>query len=246
MTPVHHAEFRHPTLVEVYDAECPWSRDDDFFCSVVDETPGARVLDLGCGTGRLAIGLAARGHRVTGVDPAAASLDAARVKPGAGAVTWMLGSTELLSEDAFDVAVMTSHVAQFFDGAGFARALADLHRALVPGGRLVFDTRDPDDRRWERWNPVESRHLVTLPDSRAVLVWSEVTSAALPDVAFTQHYELPDGSELTSDATLAFRPEREVRKALATAGFTVEHVYGGWARQPVGHEDGELLVVARA
>ena len=57
---------------------------------------------------------------------------------------------------------------------------------------------------------------------------------------------LPDGSELTSDATLAFRPEREVRKALATAGFTVEHVYGGWARQPVGHEDGELLVVARA
>ena len=158
----------------------------------------------------------------------------------------MLGSTEVLAEHAFDVAVMTSHVAQFFDRDGLARALADLHRALVPGGRLVFDTRDPDDRRWERWNPVESRHVVTLPDGRAVLVWNQVTSVALPEVAFTLHYELADGSELTSDATLAFRPEREVRETLAAAGFTVEHVYGGWERQPVGHEDGELLFVARA
>ena len=40
----------------------------------------------------------------------------------------MLGSTEVLPEHAFDVAVMTSHVAQFFDRDGFARALADLHR----------------------------------------------------------------------------------------------------------------------
>lgn len=99
----------------------------------------------------------------------------------------MPGSTEVLPEHAFDVAVMTSQVAQPFDGVGLSRALADLHRALVPGGRLVFDTRDPDDRRWERWNPVESRHLVTPPDGRAVLVWSEVTSAVLPEVAFTRH-----------------------------------------------------------
>ena len=243
---MHHAEFRNPTLVEVYDAECSWSRDDDFFCSVVDATPGARVLDLGCGTGRLALGLSARGHRVTGVDPAEASLTAARAKPGAGTVTWVLGSTEVLPEHSFDVAVMTSHVAQFFDTDGFPRALADLRHALVPGGRLVFDTRDPDDRRWERWNPDESRHLVTLPDGRAVLVWHEVTSVELPDVAFTLHYELPDGSELTSDATLTFRSEQQVREALASAGFTVDHVYGGWERQPVGHEDGELLFVARA
>ncbi len=243
---MRNAEFHHPTLVEVYDAECPWSRDDDYFCSILDETPGSRVLDLGCGTGRLALGLADRGHRVTGVDPAEASLAAARAKPGAEHVTWVLGSTEVLRTDAFDAAVMTSHVAQFFDADGFGRALADLHRALVPGGRLAFDSRDPDDRRWERWNPLESRRTVTLPDGRVVRVWNEVTSVDLPEVSFTLHYSLPGGTGLTSDATLAFRSERAVRDAVEAAGFTVEHVYGGWQRQPVGHGDGELLVVARA
>lgn len=64
---VRNAEFRHSRLVEVYDAECPWSREDDFFVSVVDERPRSQVVDLGCGTGRLALGLAHAGPAVTGV-----------------------------------------------------------------------------------------------------------------------------------------------------------------------------------
>jgi len=88
---VRHAEFRDPRLVEVYDAECPWSRDDVFFLSIADRSPAVRVVDLGCGTGRLAIGMSAAGHTVTGVDPARASLDAARMKPGADRITWIEG-----------------------------------------------------------------------------------------------------------------------------------------------------------
>lgn len=42
---VHHGEFRDPCLVEVYDAECVWSGDDEFFAAMVDETPGASVAD---------------------------------------------------------------------------------------------------------------------------------------------------------------------------------------------------------
>src|SRR4051794_34607390 len=150
---MRHAEFEDPRLVAVYDATCPWSRDDDFFVAVVEEGgPALRVLDLGCGTGRLAIGLAARGHKVTGVDPARASLDAARAKPGAELVTWIGGMSRALPGASFDVAVMTSHVAQFFVAdVEWARVLADVHRALVPGGRLTFDARDPADRGWERW-----------------------------------------------------------------------------------------------
>ncbi|WP_086831693.1 class I SAM-dependent methyltransferase [Streptomyces sp. NRRL B-24572] len=145
-----HAEFRDPLLVAVHDAECPRTHEDDFFLRVVGEVPRRRVLDLGCGTGRLALGLAAAGHVVTGVDPARASLQAARAKPGSERVTWVEGTSADLPDAAFDVAVMTSHVAQFFvTDEEFDRALTDLRRALVAGGRLVFDTRDPEARRWE-------------------------------------------------------------------------------------------------
>src|SRR6185312_15593777 len=100
---MRHAEFNHPALVQVYDAMFGWSRDDDFFMSVVNAAPAASVLDLGCGTGRLTLAMAAAGHTVTGVDPASASLDAARAKPGANRVTWIQGSTEVLPSGAFDV-----------------------------------------------------------------------------------------------------------------------------------------------
>jgi 2-polyprenyl-3-methyl-5-hydroxy-6-metoxy-1,4-benzoquinol methylase len=145
------AEFNDTRLTVVYDAMFGWSRDDDFFMSVVGEAPAARVLDLGCGTGRLALARAAAGHAVTGVDPARASLDAARAKPGAGQVTWIEGTSPVLPGASFDVAVMTSHVVQFF----------------------------VTDQEWD-------------------------------------------------------------------AGFTIEQIYGGWNREPIGAPDGEFLVIARA
>jgi hypothetical protein len=44
---VRDAEFNDPRLVEVHDAESPWARDDQYFFALVDETPQARVLDVG-------------------------------------------------------------------------------------------------------------------------------------------------------------------------------------------------------
>ncbi|MEV0325357.1 class I SAM-dependent methyltransferase [Micromonospora echinospora] len=244
---MRHGEFEDPRLVAVYDAECRWGPDDDFFLGVVNETPQARVLDLGCGTGRLTLALASAGHRVTGVDPARASLDAARAKPGADRVTWIEGTAALLPDRSFDVAVMTSHVAQFFTtDEAWDGLLADLHRALVPGGRLVFDSRDPADRRWERWNPVDSRRHPCLPDGRTVEAWTEVTEIRGDVVSFTHHYRFPPSRLLQSSATLRFRTEAQLRASLHAQGFTVEHVRGGWQGEPVGAGDGELVVVARA
>jgi SAM-dependent methyltransferase len=242
---VRHAEFRDPRLVSLYDVENPWSRDYEFFLSLVNETPAARVLDLGCGTGRLALRLAAAGHTVTGVDPAGASLEAARAKPGAEGVTWIEGASNLLPDASFDVAVMTSHVAQFFVGNDeWGRTLADLERSLVPGGRLAFDTRDPRARAWERWNADDSQRRIDLSDRVAFTAWTEVTAVQDGVVSLVHHYTFPDGEELVSTATLRFRTEKEVRSSLQDAGFGVEQIYGGWNREPVGAGDGELLVVA--
>lgn len=244
---MRHAEFNHPVLVQVYDAMFGWSRDDDFFMSVVGASPAARVLDLGCGTGRLTIAMAAAGHTVTGVDPAAASLSAARAKPGAEAVTWIQGSSEVLPDAAFDVAVMTSHVAQFFvTDEEWEKALTDLRRALVPGGRLTFDSRDPRARGWKQWNPADSRRQVTLSDGRQVTATIDVDAVTDNVVSFTIRYAFSDGEVLASTGDLRFRTEAELRSSLAAAGLQVEQIYGGWNREPAGTGDGEFLVIARA
>jgi SAM-dependent methyltransferase len=244
---VHHGEFRDLRVVALYDLAFPWSRDDDFFVSVLADEPARDVLDLGCGTGRLAIALAARGYAVTGVDPAGPSLALARRKAGADAVTWIEGSTEVLPADAFDAAVMTSHVAQFFvSDEDFAVALAGLRRALRRGGRLIFDSRDPAARAWEGCNPAESRRVLSLPDGGTCTTWAEVTSVVDGAVSITGHYEFSDGDRRLATLTLRFRTEAELRAASTAAGLTVTAIYGGWNRDPIGHPDGELLVVARA
>lgn len=153
----------------------------------------------------------------------------------------------MLPGHSFDTAVMTSHVAQFFiTDIEWERTLADLKRALVPGGRLVFDTRDPRDRRWDQWNPVDSYRRVSLPDGRDVEAWTEVTAAPAGAVSFTIHYAFPDAAELLSTGTLRFRTEDELRSSLQGAGLAVEQIYGGWNREPVGEGDGEFLIIARA
>lgn len=247
MCGVRNAEFNDPRLVPVYDAAFGWSREDDFFLSIVNETPAASVLDLGCGTGRLALGMAVAGHAVTGVDPARASLDAARTKPGAERVTWIEGTSTVLRDASFGAAVMTSHVTQFFIGDDeWMGVLADLRRSLIDGGVLVFDTRDPAARGWERWTPAESHRRVTLPNGREVEMVTEVACVRAGLVDSTIHYRFSDGTRLQSSTTLRFRTESEVRESLHDSGFAVERVFGGWALEPIGAGDGELLVIARA
>ena len=219
-------EYDHPAVAAAYDAENAWGRDDDFFLALADETPGARVLDLGCGTGRLTVALASAGHVVTGIDPAAAMLAAARAKDGAENVSWIEGTAAAAPSEAFDLALMTSHVAQVFvEDDAWAEGLRHLARALVPGGRFAFDSRDPAARAWE--------------------TWTGVTSVGEGRVSITSVNELPGGETLAVDSTLRFRTEAELRESLETAGFAIEAVHGGWNREPVGAGDGELIVVAR-
>ena len=142
---------------------------------------------------------------------------------------------------------MTSRMAQFFvTDEEWRQALADLHRALVPGGRLTFDTRDPRARGWERWNPAGSRREIRLPGGRDVTATTEVNAVADSIVSFTIYYAFADGMHLLSTGDLRFRSEDELRSSLLAAGYAVEQIYGGWNREPVGADDGEFVVIARA
>ena len=157
----------------------------------------------------------------------------------------MLGTAESAPEAAFDLAVMTGHVAQFvLDDVEWTATLGALWRALVPGGRLAFHAYDPEARIWERWNPRESRREVATREG-IVAIWTEVTAIRDDRVSFSHHYRFSAGDELRSDSTLRFRSESQLRQSVLEAGFAIERVHGGWRREPVGAGDGELIVVAR-
>ena len=136
--------FAEPRLAEVYDPLEPDRADLDAYLDMVEEFGARSVLDIGCGTGTLATMLARRGVDVVAVDPAQASLQVARRKPGADRVRWVHGDVRRLPALQVDLVTMTGNVAQVFvTDADWMTTLQAARRALQPGGALVFETRDP-------------------------------------------------------------------------------------------------------
>ncbi|HUE08739.1 MAG TPA: class I SAM-dependent methyltransferase [Acidimicrobiales bacterium] len=96
------------------------------------------VLDAGCGTGRVAIELASRGHDVVGVDVDPAMLGAAQAK--APRLTWVAADLTDPAFDlgrTFDVVVMAGNVLIFVPSGTEEKVIANTARHVSPGGRLV-------------------------------------------------------------------------------------------------------------
>lgn len=218
--------FADPRLAAVYDAFDGEREDLDLYDAIVDELGARRVLDVGCGTGSCAVRLAARGLTVTGVDPAAASLDLARAKPHGDRVRWIEGDASAVTDAGFDVATMTGNVAQvFLTDEAFRATLAAVSASLRPGGHLVFEVRDPARRAWEGWTPERTQTSLVVEGVGAVEAWTELTRVELPLVSFRQTYRFAsDGVVLVSDSTLRFRERDEIDGALGACGFVVDDV----------------------
>ncbi len=116
-------------------AGCPVHGEAD----LVERLGGSVVLDAGCGTGRVAVELARRGRRVTGVDNDPDMLALARVKPEP--VSWVLADLATVSlGERFDVAVLAGNVLPFVDPPRRPETVANIARHLVAGGQLVIGT----------------------------------------------------------------------------------------------------------
>lgn len=239
-------------LAALYDTECAGRSDHDFYLDLADRLGAHRVTDIGCGTGVLAVDLAARGHVVTGLDPAAPMLAIARRRPGGERVSWVPGYADTLADRSADLVVMEGHVAQYFvTDQEWETVLRHAHRVLAPGGRVAFESRNPAHRAWESWTPQASRATYPHPEGSTFQSWVQVERVAddggqRGPVITTRGYNvLPDGTHLSAPETLRFRSLSTLTGSLERAGFTIQEQHGDWDRSPISQDCPELILVAR-
>ncbi len=122
------------------------------------EWAGKAVLDLGCAGGFMAEAMAARGADVTGIDPAADAIEAARSHAADGKlnIRYDIGVGEALpyADASFDAVVcvdVLEHVADL------GKVLSEVARVLRPGGLFLFDTINR--------NPIASFATITMAEN---------------------------------------------------------------------------------
>ena len=200
----------------MYDPLDPDRSDLDVYVAIADELGARRVLDVGCGTGTFALLLAGKGLEVTGVDPAKASLDVARAKPGAERVSWIHGDASALPALEVDLATMTGNAAQaIVDEHMWDGTLRGVFDALRPGGHLRVRDERPCVRSLAR---VEPRRVLRDHGDRRRRRGRELGRARPPwsfrSSPFAGPSSSPTGTCSTSDSTLRFRERDDVHADL--------------------------------
>ncbi|OCS82832.1 class I SAM-dependent methyltransferase [Caryophanon tenue] len=216
----------------VYDQINLYERDKNFFRQLLQQLEVKTLADVGCGTGRLTLAFAEDGYHITAIDPHEGAIAYAKKKVAAQPITWIVGDSRQLRTNTYDAVVMTANVAQVFvTEESWHDVVADVFRALKPGGHFIFDTRNPLAKVWEQWMQD------TTPDSAV----DEVSGEPLD---IWTHYEGTNGDVLTYIETvkrqrtgeviaqeksrLKFRTKQVIEQALQQAGFVNITVYGDW------------------
>ncbi len=141
---------RHAGRLRFANFPAPWRLDDFDFTAQpgIDEALMLiDLLDLGCGHGRIANLLAARGARVTGLDATPLFLNMARDDAARRGleVDYVLGDMRELPWDAhFDAVVSWFTAFGYFDDTQNRAVLCEVHRALRPGGRFLLELNHRD------------------------------------------------------------------------------------------------------
>jgi SAM-dependent methyltransferase len=229
----------YDAIAELYD---PWS------LSVTEDVPfyvaearkaGGPVVELGVGTGRIAVPTAAAGINVIGVDSSAGMIEVCRRRAEVAGVSGLLDLRlgDIASPPVRErVPLVTCPFRAYLhmtDATARVRALSAARELLLPGGRLIFDVFAPNSDDIEE---THGRWIEREPGIFERADWDEdertlTLSVRGPGGAATMH--------------LAWISIGEWEAALAEAGFEVERVYGWFDYRPFrrGHED--MVFVAR-
>jgi len=215
----------------------------DFVVRTAGLAPGARVLDLPCGSGRHTLELARRGGRVTGVDVSVEAVEHARAAAAAEGldVDLRVGDMRTPPTDVeVDAALCMGNAFGYLDHDGTRRYLADLARIVVPGGALVLDYGFVAESMLPGVRLTEPPMTIGGIEAVSINSYDTEHSRWLTSFTFRRGTKVHSGQSVQHVYTAA-----EVSRLVVEAGFTVVSTHGDPDGGPFRLGSPRLLLVAR-
>jgi cyclopropane fatty-acyl-phospholipid synthase-like methyltransferase len=224
----------------------PFTRDTEnevaFLVKELALPPASRILDIGCGTGRHAIALARRGHRVTGLDLSSGMLaQAVKAANEAGAeVRWIhADATRFTTRTRFDAAICLCEGA--FGLLGMKEDAEEHDRSIVRNA-------------WRALKPGAPFLLTALNGLRKIrqFTQADVDNGAFDPLTLVETIsvdcETPRGRRTLKLRERGYLPQ-DLARLLQQVGFEVRHIWGGtagnWGRRSLELDEMEVMVVSR-
>lgn len=239
-------------LAEFYDLVYdPLSSDVDW-CRALAARTGGPVLELGCGSGRVAVPLAADGHRVVGIERSPAMLERARARAARAGLALELHEGDVCDfslQESFPLVVMVLNTFLMLAPEDRWACLARAREHLAEGGRFAMHVFQPDPARVAGYEGavVEEGTFETESGSRVTVFTS--TRATVDGSTFTWTCdEVGDDRVVRRSSrrtTLHFLYRREAELLFSAAGFSIESLEGDWDGSPADEHSPRLLIVAR-
>ena len=208
---------------------------------------GGSVLELGCGSGRLTVGLARAGVELVGLDLSEMMLEAARAKAAAAGVAIRFVQGDMRSfemEERFSAILIPGNsLLHMLTIADLQRCLSCVRRHLAPGGRLVFDI--------SKW---DLKRLVMEPGDRypvmqrdAVSIEETSTYDSVEQVRTIRWHFVEGGMDVrTIEYRLRVIFPQELVLLVESSGLKLESRFGGFEREPFTSSSRRQVCICRA
>jgi len=230
-------------VADVYDT---WYKylDPTAEAAFLAELAGAGpALELGIGTGRIALPLAAKGVEVHGIDTSPAIVAKLREKPGGDAIKVTIGNMAALPGDERYPLIFVGFNTFFLltTQEEQVQCMRSVAAHLAPGGCFVLHAFVPDMSRVEKGSDISVREA----SLDVVRLDATVYDAAAQRLDSTQIRMTENGIRFVH-ARLRYAPPTELDLMAQLAGLTLEARYATWDKQPFNAESAFALSVYRA
>ena len=243
-------EFRD---AEIYDLQDESYEEDYALTEQWARSLGGPLLDIACGTGRMALRLAALGYQVTGVDITPEMIARARQKAAKQglSIEWVVADARAFHlQKQFQFIYMLENVFQFFLTREDQQAmLARVREHLLPEGCFLFETRNPTPLNLLVARRPEGEKF-TLPDGGQLVIAEEQHYDPMTQIQhYTRHLTfLHPGGEQEEKAhrtALRYVYPQEMEALLFYNGFQIRTSYGSWQQEPLTANSRSMIYVCQ-